>query len=641
MALIYMLNRILDLKNKFIITIKSYGIKHTLLKSINFLLKHNINNKLKKVEAQNISLISCLSFSKNRARVKAEKLIEGIFYKKFSIRDNYFIKLGTDIEFQDQQVVLLAHWDPQSIVDPYVVYMAQELKKINKKIILCSANKDLILPKNICLFDAIIIRTCNGYDFTSWKAAFEAFPSLYKANEITFCNDSVFGPIGSYTLIYHEMKKIKCDFWGLTINKDFIPHLQSFYLVFRTKTIQHNAFKQFINSIALDCNRANAINYELRLSLWLELNGLIPGCFRPYALTYKLSGNLTITNWDTLLQHGIPIIKRELFKSGNKISMGSWEKLVNKFGYKSELITNYFYRLGIDISTVLCIGHKSKKFPPSVLVKEINFNFLNIKKGVNKEHKNIANKFKIAVFIHCYYLDGLQNIFDKLFYLSKYADIFISTDTNNKKNYIKDIANSCNLDVNIEILPNRGYDIAAFICGFKEKIFNYDIVLKIHNKKSPNLTDREFVEKWRSTLFNSLLGTEEHINLIITLLYQYKKLGMLLPPTLPSFSVESGINIFYMQKFLKRMGIKIPLNEAIDFSVGSMFWARTDALKPLFDLNIKYDKFEETNSLHRDGRLAHVIERLFVFSCCKAGFHWGRIAPAPYGVLCAADVQNV
>lgn len=633
-----MIMRILDLKNKFFITIRSYGIRHTILKTISFLLKHRKGNALEKVSPQTLSLICTLSSSKNKAIAKAEKLTDEIFYNNFSIQNKYIIKLGSNLEFEDQQVVLLAHWDPHEIVDPYVEYMAKNFKNINKKVILCSGNKDLILPQNINLFDAIVVRTCNGYDFTSWKAAFSAFPSLYKANEITFCNDSVFGPVGSYNLLYNKMKHVNCDFWGLTINKDFIPHLQSFYLVFRNKTIQHQAFKQFIRSIPLDCTRANAIDFELKLSLWFELNKLVPGCFRPYALKYKLSGNLTLTNWDTLLLHEIPIIKRELFKSGKKMSMGGWEELINKYGYKSEFITNYFYRIGIDISTVLSTGHKSKKFPPSVFEKEIIYKNLCFDNEINIQHLLTTNNLKIAVFIHCFYLDGIQKIFDQLSILCKFANIFISTDTVNKKLYLENIVKKYNTKTNIKILPNRGYDIASFICGFKEQVMNHDIILKIHTKKSSHLNDRTFVKTWKDLIFNSLLGHEEHINIILTLLYHHKNLGMLLPPTLPSFSINSGVNIFYMQKILKKMGIKIPLNEAIDFPVGSMFWARTDALKPLFDLNLKYEEFEETNPDHRDGTLAHVIERLFLFSCCKAGFHWGRLAPYPYGALGAADI---
>ena len=72
-------------------------------------------------------------------------------------------------------------------------------------------------------------------------------------------------------------------------------------------------------------------------------------------------------------------------------------------------------------------------------------------------------------------------------------------------------------------------------------------------------------------------------------------------------------------------GLQIPPNEAIDFPVGSMFWARSAALQPLLDLRLGFEDFEDTNPQQRDGTLAHAIERSFLFSCCKAGYYWGRI----------------
>ena len=123
--------------------------------------------------------------------------------------------------------------------------MARHLKQLGKKIILCSAAPLAALPQETDIFDAIVCRTCAGYDFTSWKAAFEAFPSLYEAAEVTLCNDSVFAPIGSYAPVYQTMASIPCDFWGMSFSHEIMPHMQSFHLVLRKKALQHTAFKHF------------------------------------------------------------------------------------------------------------------------------------------------------------------------------------------------------------------------------------------------------------------------------------------------------------------------------------------------------------------------------------------------------------
>jgi hypothetical protein len=61
-----------------------------------------------------------------------------------------------------------------------------------------------------------------------------------------------------------------------------------------------------------------------------------------------------------------------------------------------------------------------------------------------------------------------------------------------------------------------------------------------------------------------------------------------------------------------------------------MFWARTEALRPLLDLGLSFDDFPEEDG-HTDGTLAHAIERLLVLACERAGYGWLKIAnPALY-----------
>jgi lipopolysaccharide biosynthesis protein len=55
-----------------------------------------------------------------------------------------------------------------------------------------------------------------------------------------------------------------------------------------------------------------------------------------------------------------------------------------------------------------------------------------------------------------------------------------------------------------------------------------------------------------------------------------------------------------------------------------MFWARSRALKPLLDLNLSFDEFAEEAD-QKDATLAHAIERMYFFSCEKAGFCWAKI----------------
>ena len=70
-----------------------------------------------------------------------------------------------------------------------------------------------------------------------------------------------------------------------------------------------------------------------------------------------------------------------------------------------------------------------------------------------------------------------------------------------------------------------------------------------------------------------------------------------------------------------RMSLKEPLPPFFDFPVGSMFWARTAALKPLFDLKLGWDDYPK-EPIANDGTLLHALERLFPFVARAAGYRY-------------------
>ena len=69
------------------------------------------------------------------------------------------------------------------------------------------------------------------------------------------------------------------------------------------------------------------------------------------------------------------------------------------------------------------------------------------------------------------------------------------------------------------------------------------------------------------------------------------------------------------------MGADIYPASYVQFPSGSMFWARTKALKRLYLLNLQYKDYPyERGQL--DGTLAHAIERLLFFICEISGYVW-------------------
>ena len=66
-----------------------------------------------------------------------------------------------------------------------------------------------------------------------------------------------------------------------------------------------------------------------------------------------------------------------------------------------------------------------------------------------------------------------------------------------------------------------------------------------------------------------------------------------------------------LEKLFEKFDIdKEYLKEDIMFAAGSMFWAKTDAILPVFDCIHKSEFPKEAKQ--EDGTMAHAVERLFV-----------------------------
>lgn len=297
-----------------------------------------------------VELIPGLSQHTMEAIQKASNLLRSFPKEKISIAGNAHYFLGESISFSGKKVVIIAHWDPDRIIDPYVIYQCQHFKRLGFKVLLASASKPKEFPQNYTSFiDAIIYRTCDGYDFTSWKAAFELYPSLYQCQELVLTNDSYFGPIGSFMYIHEEMDKIPCDFWGLVRCNLIRPHLQSYYLTIRKKVLQHSAIKEFFDRVTLSNDREIAVSYETCFSLWLSVNNFQPAAFIPVPDNSTL--NYTFEYWKELIQEGVPILKREFFlKKEYNNNISSWKSICLQKGYPIHLIDAYLKRRKIEIN---------------------------------------------------------------------------------------------------------------------------------------------------------------------------------------------------------------------------------------------------------------------------------------------------
>lgn len=245
-------------------------------------------------------------------------------------------------DFRGCRVALLAQWSPDGRVAPYVLAYLRQLAALGYRTVLCAGREPAPVAAWTRLCDAALWRDCPGYDFTSWKAALEAFPSLFEAEELLFTNDSVFGPVRPLAPLHQGMAGVDCDFWGLLESREAMPHLQSYYLVFRPGAIRHPAFAAFWDAVESCPDKRRIVQRcEIPLGLWLSLHGLRPGVCIPAASLPMTNANPAHYFWRQLVErYGFPFLKRDLVRAAaTHPHLCGWESLLRAGDYDPRLVT--------------------------------------------------------------------------------------------------------------------------------------------------------------------------------------------------------------------------------------------------------------------------------------------------------------
>lgn len=225
----------------------------------------------------------------------------------------------------------------------------------------------------------------------------------------------------------------------------------------------------------------------------------------------------------------------------------------------------------------------------------------------------------IAVHIHVFYVNLIPEFVQYLHNIPTKFDLFLSIpeDVNANENIVQEsFAAIENIDnIYIKRTPNKGRDIAPMLCTFGKALQAYDILLHLHTKKSFH-TDT--LKGWRMFCLEHLLSSKKLIENILTLLST--EAGIICPPDYHyncNTVWSQDPNLKEAQEIINRSSLNINLAEdtfRMNFPQGSMFWARTDYLKKLFDIGYTYNDFPQ-EPIPSDGTIAHAIERLF--------FVWG------------------
>ncbi|MGO9375879.1 MAG: rhamnan synthesis F family protein [Syntrophobacteraceae bacterium] len=226
---------------------------------------------------------------------------------------------------------------------------------------------------------------------------------------------------------------------------------------------------------------------------------------------------------------------------------------------------------------------------------------------------------RVALHFHIHYPGLASELFRPLTVNETRLDIFVTASSDEGLHEITETAAKLRIAIkDIMIVPNRGRDVGPLLTLLGRRLIkDYEIVGHLHAKKTSSFPEH-IGAVWRTFCVENLLGGKHAMmDLILDRFARNPKLGLVFPcdPNIIGWT----LNRPPAEILLERMGIAANLPEHFFFPVGTMFWARTNAIAPLLELDLSWNDYP-SEPLPYDGTILHAIERLFPVVAQHRGF---------------------
>ncbi|MCC4270456.1 glycosyltransferase [Marinobacter nauticus] len=229
-------------------------------------------------------------------------------------------------------------------------------------------------------------------------------------------------------------------------------------------------------------------------------------------------------------------------------------------------------------------------------------------------------KGRIALQFHVFFADLIPEYCAYFRSLADHnVDLFVTHVPELTELQVEELENAVTGNLHLKRIENRGRDVYPFHRQFVEEIHgNYDLVGHFHTKKSSD-NAKGVGDRWRRYLLANLMGSREACNEALGFFLE-QDTGLVFAED--SHLVDEGGNGPFIEKLLEPLGLK-RWDHYRHFPLGTMFWARTEALEAL--LEWPCDIFDLPEPVPYDGSVLHAFERILPQLVKAAGFEVKRV----------------
>lgn len=532
-------------------------------------------------------------------------------------------------------------YDADGIVDRYVPYMLNDLKK-NCSDILVVCNGKLTSEGRktfLSITPHLLVRENKGFDVWAYKTALEYYgwKKLSEYDEVVLMNFTLFGPLYPLSEMFEEMNQRDIDFWGVTKHHGFpfdpfgtipcgyIPeHIQSSFICVRSSMLNSPEFHIYWETMDQVTSYAEAVGkHEAIFTQKFEDAGFQSAVYvQTDDLKEYTHYPLMLMPLELIKNRKCPVFKRKSFTNEyyEFLNASLGEPTIEMFGY----IQNH-----MDYDLDMVWENLLRTDTMADIKNRMHLNYIFPKDRI--QNSNSTAKLKTALVMHIYFEDQVESCLRYASSMPIDSDIYFTVckrETRQALEQAMSILSPRKIQV-IEI-PNRGRDVSALLVGAAPFVYNYDLICFAHDKKTKQVKPYSVGMSFAYKCLENTLGSVEYVKNIIDVFEQEARLGMLMPPP-PNHASYYGVigtewasNFENTKKLAKDLGlhVKIQIDKEPITPLGTMFWFRPKCLSALYEKNFHYDSFPEEPNQY-DGTLLHAIERIYGFCAQNEGYYTG------------------
>ncbi len=251
---------------------------------------------------------------------------------------------------------------------------------------------------------------------------------------------------------------------------------------------------------------------------------------------------------------------------------------------------------------------------------------------------------KITIIIYLYYLESIEQYMEYINRIPKKIAVEIYSSNQKVIDKFERIYSSNNIKIFLK--KNQGRDISTLLIAAKKTILNSDVICFLHDKKEHARHLKMDTNIWINNLWGNLIGKEGYVEKVVCLFIENKYLGMLVPPDpignylFHWYSNTWMDNYETVKQLSKELGLQVKISSDVSpLGLGTAFWARTDAIKRIFEKPWNYHDFPE-EPMAVDGTLNHAIERIFSFVVQDSGYEVKTIMNTEYASFLISESQR-